>query len=521
MSQPATRVAKNTGILYARMAITIVISLYSTRIVLNALGIADFGIFNVVAGAIAMLTFLNNAMTGVTQRFISYAEGAGDREMVRTIFNVSVVLHLIIAVLILIVLEVTGYFLFHGILNIAPHRIVVAQLVYQFMVMSTLFTIISVPYDAIINAHENMFMVAVLGILEAFLKLGIAIYIACSGYDKLMLYGLLTACTTIILLIVRRVYCSKKYEECSIRFNTYFNKAVFKEMTGFAGWNLLGATTSMLSSYGQGPVLNSFFGTGINAAQGIANQVNGQLSAFANTMLKALSPVIGKSEGAGDRDLLKNATFLGSQLSFFLLALFYIPVIIEMPLIFSVWLKNVPPYAVIFCRLLLIRSLFEQLSYVLNMAIVANGKIRKYEMSGAVILIFPIGLSILMFKIGYPPESLYIVFIISSICLLGHRIFFFSVNIGLNIRDYLIKVLIPCVYIFSLSFFAAYLPLFFLQEGFIRLGVVILLAVLFLCLAALLHLYYVYPEIFMFIKRKVKSIIQSLIKRGSGSVASS
>jgi Na+-driven multidrug efflux pump len=193
MSAVANRVVKNTGILYARMAITVFISLYATRLILNALGTTDFGIFNVVAGAIAMLTFLNSAMAGATQRFISYAEGAGDTEKVKTIFNVSIVLHLGIALLVGLVLEVGGYFLFDGLLKIPMDRLATAQLIYQFMIVSTVLTIISVPYDAIINAHENMLIFAILGVVEALFKLSIALYITYNGSDKLVMYGLLTA----------------------------------------------------------------------------------------------------------------------------------------------------------------------------------------------------------------------------------------------------------------------------------------------------------------------------------------
>jgi O-antigen/teichoic acid export membrane protein len=203
--EAAKRVAKNTGILYARMAITVFISLYSTRLILAALGVEDFGLFNVVGGVISMLGFLNSSMAAATQRFMSFAQGAGDLEKVKRIFNMSSLLHWGISILVFILLEGAGYFFFHGILNIASDRIEVAKLIYQFMVISTLFTVISVPYEAVITSHENMLVYAVMGVIEAVLKLGIALYINYSQMDHLVMYGILMAALSIFLLLVTRV----------------------------------------------------------------------------------------------------------------------------------------------------------------------------------------------------------------------------------------------------------------------------------------------------------------------------
>ena len=211
--EQAKRVAKNTGFLYARMAITVFISLYVTRLVLAALGAEDFGTFSVVGGAIAMLTFLNAAMTAASQRFMSYAQGEGNNHKQKNIFNVSVLLHFFIAIAVVLLLEGAGYIFFNGLLKINPERMHAAKLIYQFLIVSTFFTIISVPYDAVINAHENMFFVAVLGIIESLLKLGIALFITYTVFDKLISYGFLMALLAIFLLLVRRVYCHRKYEE--------------------------------------------------------------------------------------------------------------------------------------------------------------------------------------------------------------------------------------------------------------------------------------------------------------------
>ncbi|GAL67508.1 MATE family efflux transporter [Jejuia pallidilutea] len=411
----ANRVAKNTGILYARMAITVFISLYVTRLVVAALGTKDFGIFNIVGGAIAMLTFLNVAMASASQRFMSYVHGEGNQIKQKRIFNVSVILHFLIGIAVVLLLEIAGYFFFNGILKIDSERVYAAKLIYQFLIVSTFFTIISVPYDAVINARENMLFVAVTGIIEALLKLAIAFYITFTNNDKLISYGLLMALLTILLLIIKRIYCHLKYEEVVINIRKYFDKALFKEMGGFGGWSLLGSTVGMLSIYGQGIVINVFFGTAINAAQGIANQINGQLNAFSSTMLKALNPAIIKKEGSGNRDAMLRASITGGKFSFALLALFAIPAIVEMPYILNLWLTEVPEFSIIFCRLLLIKTLIEQQFITLSTSIAATGKIRNFQISLSLLAMLPLVISYFLFSAGFSPPTIYIVFIIQVI----------------------------------------------------------------------------------------------------------
>ncbi|MBE9599518.1 hypothetical protein [Pedobacter sp. MC2016-24] len=472
----ATRVVKNTGILYARMAITIFISLYTTRLILNGLGVNDFGIFNLVAGAISMLTFLNTAMASATQRFMSYAEGAGDFLKTKSIFNVSIILHIIIGFFVLLVLEIAGYFLFNGVLNIPEARMGVAKLIFQFMIVSTLFSIVSVPYDAVINAHENMLLFALLGILEAVCKLFIAIYICYTEFDRLVSYGLLIAVLSVVLLLIRRIYCKNKYPECELNLKKYFDRAVFKEMTGFAGWSFLGSSSSMISNYGQGIVLNIFFGPIVNAAQGVAGQVSGQLSVFAGTMLKALNPLIDKSEGAGNRKLMLKVSIMGGKVSFFLLMLFFVPVLIEMPYIFKFWLKNVPQYVVIFCRLLLIRNLIEQLFVTLASSISAEGNIRRYQIFASILCFFPLVISYGLFKFGFPPYALYIVFIVYSIMASALILYFSNKNLGLSISHFVGNVLLRCISSFFMVLAIASVPLFFMQDGILRLLIVLILS---------------------------------------------
>lgn len=472
------RVAQNTGFLYAKMAITVFISLYSTRLILSALGVVDFGIFNVVGGAISMLTFLNIAMTSATQRFMSYAQGEGDLKKQLYIFNVSVVLHFLIAFIILIILEIAGYFLFNGILEIPENRIPIARLLYQFMLLGTFFTIISVPYNAVINAHENMLLVAVLGVFEAAIKLAIAFYITYTSFDKLGSYGLLMAILPIFLLIIRSIYCHKKYIEVHLNIRKYYNKILFVKMSSFAGWSLLSSAASIITMQGIAIVLNSFFGVLLNAAQGIAAQVSGQLMAFSTTMLKALNPVIVKSEGGNNRSQMLQASMVGNKLSFFLLAFFAVPAILEMKYILSVWLKDVPDYAVIFCQLRLIAMYFGQLTVTFPTAIGAIGDIKKLSFYNSLIWILLIPISSIMFNLGAPPEALYIAFIIMYIALSATSIYFLKHLGGLSLKDYFVNVVARCLGSSFITFFLSLIPLFFMVPGINRLALVLIINII-------------------------------------------
>ncbi|NGY37397.1 hypothetical protein FQU23_007695 [Flavobacterium sp. XN-5] len=476
--QAAHRVAKNTGILYVRMAITVFISLYSTRLILAALGVSDFGLFNVVGGVIAMLGFLNSSMAAATQRFMSFAQGAGDLEKVKRIFNMSTLLHAVIALLMVLVLEIAGYFFLNGILNIAAERVEVAKIIFHFMVASTFFTVLSVPYEAVITSHENMLLYAILGIVEAILKLGIALYITYSAYDHLVAYGFLMAALSIFLLVLRRIYCHRYYAECVLQFRRYYDKPLLKEIRNFAGWSLLGAASSMIAGYGQAIVLNIFFGTKINAAQGIAGQISGQLGVFALTLSKALNPLIDKSEGSGDRNKMIKATLTGSKISFFLLSFLYIPFLIEMPKLLNLWLVNVPEFAILFCRLLLVRNLIEQFYIPLNSAITAVGNIKSYQKYNAFLNLLPIVVAYILFSLEFPPFSIYIIFIAFSLVQFINVLHHSKINFNLSYSLFFNQIVLKCGSAFILSLLIGAMPLLFLEDTIIRLFIVISLGTL-------------------------------------------
>lgn len=472
----ATRVIKNTGYLYAKMGITMFISLYTTRLILNSLGASDFGIFNIVGGAIAMLGFLNGAMASATQRFMSYSEGEGNKEKQKSIFNVSLVLHFGIAFIVGIVLLIAGYFFFNGILNIPVDRIFAAKVVYGSLIVSTMFTVMTVPYDAAMNAHENMKYYAIVGILESLLKLAVAFACVYTSYDKLIVYGSLMACIPLITLTTMRIYCHKHYEECTIRIKQYWNKELMKEMTSFAGWNFFSSMVSMITMQGVAIVLNSFWGVLANAAQGVANQLSGQIMTFSNTMLKALNPVIVKREGAHERSKMLETAMSGSKLSFLLMVFFAIPFSIEMPYILKLWLKNPPEYASLFCRLVLLRLAISQLTITFGTAIGSTGKIRYNTVTTSCIMLGMLPLSCLLYYLHFPIYTIYLVLIFMVILLFISSLYFMHKLCSLKITEYLKEVLLPCFFVSIFTILVSYLPIFLMNASFIRLFLVVFLS---------------------------------------------
>ena len=466
--RPANRVVVNTGFLYGKMLITMLISLYSTRLILNALGAVDYGIFNLVGGVIAMLSFLNGAMSVATQRYLSFYLGAGEKHKLKSVFNSSIVLHLVIGFIIVLLLEFGGLLLFNGTLNIPADRIGVAKIVFHFMVISTFFTINAVPYDAAINTHENFLFDALTGIFESIIKLGIAIWLIYTEVDKLILYGALIAGLTIIIRIIKSIYCFRKYEECRVRLTSYFDTGLLKEMFSFAGWNLFGSFCSVISNQGIAIVLNLFFGIIVNAAYSIATQVNGQLSSFSINMLKALNPQIVKSEGSGDRERMLRLAILACKLSFFLIAFFAIPIVLEMPFILNLWLKTVPDNTIIFCQLILILSLVQQLTVGMMSALFSVGKIKVYQIVVGSLLMFNLPIAYILLKFGLPAYSVFVGSIFLEIIAGCSRIWFAHKIAGLHIHNFISGTLFKSMSSASLVILFTLLPHFLLQEGILR-----------------------------------------------------
>lgn len=463
------RIIKNTGYLYAKVAVNFLISLWTTRLILSSLGESDFGIYNVVGGALVMLGFLNSTLSNATQRFISYSQGEGDLGNERTIFNISVVLHLIVAALTVVVYVVGGFFFFNGILNIPPDRLFAAKVVYGALIVSTVFSVMTVPYDAVITAHENMLYYAIIGMVESLLKLFVAFMCVKYGGDRLILYGILMSCISLFSMTVMRVYCRRKYNECHFRPHKYWDSVLLKKIVNYTGWNFLGATSSLLGNYGQNIVVNHFFGVIVNAAQGIVNQLRGQLLVFTNNMTRSLRPVIIKSEGAGNRQEAQHWSIVCCRFSYILLAWLAIPVIIEAPVILDIWLKDVPEWTVIFLRLSLITILMECCFYGLGTALEATGHIKEKNIQNSVLNLAPLFIEWALFKSGASPVWMYITMFVMSVLKQVLLLRLVHIWCTLPYSRYIRSVAMPITILTVLTLFSGLFVTRVFGPGFIRL----------------------------------------------------
>lgn len=460
------------------------ISLISVPLILRALGESDYGVYNLVAGVVSMLAFLNSSMSISTQRFLSVAIGEKNMSRLNEIYNASIVLHLAIGLIIVIGFEICGLFLFDGFLNIEPERIGPAKVIYQFLVVSTFFTILSVPYGAILNAKENMLAFSIIGILEALLKLCLAVYLGFCHFDRLIVYGFGMALLAISITLINRIYVRHKYREFSFTPSVYLNKQTFYEMLGFAGWNTLGSVAMIGRNQGIAIIINLFYGTVANAAYGIANQINSVLNYFSTTFQRALNPQLMQSEGMGDRDRLIRISLISSKFSVLALSFFAIPLIIEMSYVLELWLKDVPPYTLRLSQLILVLSIVFQYSMGLMSSIQAVGKIKNYFLIISLLISLNIPISYSLLKNGLPLYFCIISFICVELISFFVRLHMSAKMTGLRAKDFFSQVIKPTLLVFASALVPA-LPIhFFMRESFLRLVCVcVMYAVVFIITA--------------------------------------
>lgn len=477
MSSVANKIVLNTVILYVKMFLTVGITLYTSRVVLNALGATDFGIFNLVAGVIVLLSFLNTAMATSTQRYLSVSQGGGLLQEQKSVFTNSLILHLFLAGILSLIFLIVGLFLFDGLLNIPEDRIPIAKTIYYFSIITMSFSIISVPFIASLNAHENMLGIALVNVVEVFLKLGIALSIPFFKGDRLVYYGMMLTLVGFVSLILYSLFCVLKYDECSFKVKGRIDLLLIKKLASFSIWNLFGAASALGRVQGLAIVLNVFLGAIVNAAYGIANQIASQLSFFSTTMLRVLNPQLMKSEGAGDRDRMLRLTILASKYGFAFLAFLAIPCVFEMEIILRLWLKNVPEYTVVFCQLILITSLVNQLSVGLQSAIQAVGNIKAYQITNGLLLLCNLPVSVIVLKLGFPAYCVLGSMIIFDSLALLLRLYHVKMKCNLKVKDYLnsvvVKVIIPTILSIVVCFFIIY---FNDTESFKRLVIVLFLS---------------------------------------------
>ena len=457
MNPPANRLIVNTAWLYGKIVVNLVVLLLTTRIILHGLGQTDYGIFNIVGGAIAMLGFLNSAMAQTTQRFLNYCEGQGDSFKLKQIYNVSIVLHIIIAILVGSVLSIIGYFFFEDLVNIPIQRLDASRIVYSCLVVSTIVTVLSSPYDALINSHENFKLFALISILENLLKLAAAVACLFSSQDKLIIYGVLIGSIPLITMAIKYFYCHRNYSECVFRPATYYSRAVIKEMSSFVGWNLLGITSYLVGYHGQSLVLNRFFGVLVNASQGVSAQVGSAYTTLSNHALKVISPILTKSEGENNKEKVYYYTLVGCRVPYMLAVAIAIPIFLLAPEILDLWLVEVPVWALIFLRLQIVRHMVDLLFKNLSTSIYAQGSIRMFSLVSSILYLLPLVISALFFYHGYPPYYLYLVWIAAALLQGFSALYFCHRSTGLPIRTFMVEVFFTCLCLTIISLIPYYL----------------------------------------------------------------
>ncbi len=440
--QAHNRVMINTIALYTRNVVNIIIALWSVPLILRVLGESDFGLYNLVAGVVSMLGFLNAAMTVSSQRYISVTMGKKDDIELNKVYNTSKILHFIIGVALVVILEICGLFLFDGFLNISFERIGVAKMIYQIILFSTFLNVISVPYHAIINAHEDLLVFSFVGICESLLKLLLAFSLYFITWDKLVWYAIGIAGITLFAVLVNVFYVNIKYKEMRSDYRRFYDYKLLKSICGFAGWNSFAALAMIGRNQGIAIVLNKFLGTTINATYGIANQINGSLSTFSQVLQQSINPQIMKSEGANDRNRMLNISYIFSKFSVLVISIMAVPLIVEMPYILHLWLGEYPIYTLEFSRLILLFSVIYQCSMGIMSAIQSKGQIAKYQQCMSFMILLNIPISILVLWIGLPPYFVIVGFICLEIATLFVRLLFARNLVGYDIKYFLINVVL-------------------------------------------------------------------------------
>ena len=458
------------------MLLTMGVSLYTSRIVLNTLGVEDFGIYNVVGGVVIMFSFLNSSMSSATQRFLSFELGKGDYEQLKKVFSMSVNIHAVIAIAIFILAETIGLWFLNAKLNIPDQRMEAANWVYQFSILSFMLTVMGVPYNATIIAHERMNVYAWVSIIEVVLKLAIVFVLVWFGFDKLKLYAVLVFGVTTVTWTSYRFYCKQHFTESKYRFA--WDKSLFKTLMNYAGWNLFGNVAAVAYNQGINIMLNIFFGPVINASRGIAYQVNGAVSGFVSNFQMSMNPQIVKSYAANEQKYMQQLIFQGSKYSFFLLFFLTLPVLLQTETLLRWWLKIVPDYAVLFCQLILVDTLINCISGPLMTAAQATGKIKVYQAIVGGILLFNVPVSYLFLKLGYEPQVTLFVTISLSLTALLARLIILRNLMNFSAKEFISQVLLKALLVAALSLVLPLLAIQFVEQEVIRFFCICLISAL-------------------------------------------
>ena len=470
------RIAKNTLYLYLRMLMVMLVSLFTVRVVLNALGAEDYGINNVVGGFVTMFAFLTSTLNSASLRFFAYNIGKNNQEKLSQYFTMSFWCFVIMAAITFVLAETIGLWFVSNMLTIPTDRMSAAFWVYQFSILTFVLKIITIPYSSIVIAHERMNMYAVLGVIECFLKLGVAYLIFISPFDKLKTYTILMFFFGASVDSYYFIYGLKNFPECRIR--RFWDKRIFKEITNYSSWTLFGTLSGVFRGQGINILLNIFFNPVVNAARAIAFQINSHINGFVMNFYKAVQPQITKSYGAADLESMHSLVLRSSRLCFYLILILSMPVLLETDYILTIWLKNIPEYTVLFTRLVILTAIVDSTAYPLQTSISATGKIKKFQIITGGLLLLNLPIAWIFLHLGYPPQvTMYIAIAISIIAQIT-RIGFAKKYTNLDVSKYIREVVLVIGLVTLLAYILPVVTHFYMREGLIRFFVVGIISVL-------------------------------------------
>lgn len=436
-------IAKNTMFLYFRMFLTMGVGLYTSRLVLEALGVVDYGIYGLVGGIVTMFAFLNSAMASATQRYLSFDIGRNDLERLQKTFNATLNIHFLIAFLVLVLAETIGLWFVNSKLDIPADRMYAVNWVYQFSVFTFILNVIQVPYNALLIAREHMNVYAYVSILETILKLIIVFILVQADTDRLILYAILTFFVSFVIRMTYKQYCKKRFKESVYKF--YYDKTYYKELLSYSGWNLFGNIAAVARGQGSNILLNIFFGPIANAAYALTIMVQGIIGNFVSNFQMAVNPQIVKNYSKGDKEASLNLMFISAKFSFFAMLIIVLPFLFNIDYVMSLWLKEIPPYTVDFIKLALVLSLIEVISNPLMTGAQATGKIKWYQAIIGTFIFLSLPAIWIVLKLTNNPLNIYWVLISTSILSLVFRVLFLVKMMGLNIKRFSLDVLLRIV----------------------------------------------------------------------------
>lgn len=466
--------------LYFRQIVTLLIGLYTVRVVLDVLGAEDYGIYGVVGGVVSLFSFISNSMASATQRYFSFAIGENKIEKLKKVFSVNCIVYILIAITVVVLLETIGLWYISERLRVPVGRYDAMIWIFHFSVLSFFFTIIKTPFNSIIIAHEDMSIFAYMSIVESVMKLGIVFLLVYLPGDKLITYGVLHLGISVILAFVYVFICLSKYKECQFR-KFYWDSSLAKEILDFTGWTLFGQITTVARSQAVVILINQYFNPIVVAAKSIATTITSQINQFASGFNVSLYPPIIKTYAAGDKEGMFSLIFNGSKITFFLMWIFALPLFLEMEVVLGIWLTTIPPFTILFTRLLLVESLINSTISPLVTAARAPGRIKVYELSLGSIQIGIFIVSWIVLELGGAPYSVLIVAIVANLIMFVVRLIIVRGLVGLSIRLFVRQVMFPILGVVLISSISSFLVHVYLPAGIVFSGISIIISMIISC----------------------------------------